>query len=83
MLPERSGPNGSALADRLLDAVTLASTPTGPQDLVVSLMLPLALLAALARTGLEVLCLGAPSDDLEIGRGGTMLRLLRELSTAA
>jgi LmbE family N-acetylglucosaminyl deacetylase len=28
--------------------------------------------------GLEILCLGAHSDDLEIGCGGTMLRLLRE-----
>lgn len=29
--------------------------------------------------GYEVLCLGAHSDDLEIGCGGTVLRLLREL----
>jgi LmbE family N-acetylglucosaminyl deacetylase len=41
-------------------------------------MLPLAPLLTSAR-GLEVLCLGAHSDDLEIGCGGTMLRLLREL----
>jgi len=31
------------------------------------------------RGGYEVLCLGAHSDDLEIGCAGTMLRLLREL----
>jgi LmbE family N-acetylglucosaminyl deacetylase len=31
------------------------------------------------RGGYEVLCLGAHSDDLEIGCGGTMLRLLHEL----
>jgi LmbE family N-acetylglucosaminyl deacetylase len=29
--------------------------------------------------GLELLCLGAHSDDLELGCGGTILRLLREL----
>ena len=29
--------------------------------------------------GYELLCLGAHSDDLEIGCGGTVLRLLREL----
>lgn len=29
-------------------------------------------------SGLEVLCLGAHSDDLEIGCGGTLLRLLKE-----
>ena len=31
------------------------------------------------RGGYEIICLGAHSDDLEIGCGGTMLRLLREL----
>lgn len=30
-------------------------------------------------SGLEVLCIGAHSDDIEIGCGGTMLRLLDEL----
>ena len=41
------------------------------------MMLPL---APRPRTGdgYEVLCLGAHSDDLEIGCGGTLLRLLRE-----
>ena len=29
-------------------------------------------------TGIEVLCLGAHSDDLEIGCGGALLRLLKE-----
>jgi len=28
--------------------------------------------------GYELLCLGAHSDDIEIGCGGTVLRLLRE-----
>ena len=32
--------------------------------------------------GLELLCLGAHSDDLEIGCGGTVLRLLREGAVA-
>lgn len=32
------------------------------------------------RTGLELLCLGAHSDDLELGCGGTVDRLLGELS---
>jgi LmbE family N-acetylglucosaminyl deacetylase len=31
------------------------------------------------RGGYELLCLGAHSDDIEIGCGGTMLRLLKEL----
>jgi LmbE family N-acetylglucosaminyl deacetylase len=31
------------------------------------------------RGGYDILCLGAHSDDLEIGCSGTMLRLLREL----
>jgi LmbE family N-acetylglucosaminyl deacetylase len=41
-------------------------------------MLTLAELAA-PGAGLEVLCLGAHSDDLEIGCSGTVLRLLHEL----
>ncbi len=41
-------------------------------------MLPLAPRSP-AGGGYEVLCLGAHSDDLEIGCGGTMMRLLREL----
>jgi LmbE family N-acetylglucosaminyl deacetylase len=32
--------------------------------------------------GYEVLCLGAHSDDIEIGCGGTMLRLLRDFPVA-
>lgn len=32
--------------------------------------------------GYELLCVGAHSDDLEIGCGGTVLRLLRELPVA-
>jgi LmbE family N-acetylglucosaminyl deacetylase len=32
------------------------------------------------RTGLEVLCIGAHSDDLELGCGGTILRLLDEFA---
>jgi LmbE family N-acetylglucosaminyl deacetylase len=43
------------------------------------MMLPFARLAPGSGPGLEVLCLGAHSDDLEIGCGGTMLRLLHEL----
>jgi LmbE family N-acetylglucosaminyl deacetylase len=39
-------------------------------------MLPLGLGAA--GTPLQLLCLGAHSDDIEIGCGGTLLRLLRE-----
>jgi LmbE family N-acetylglucosaminyl deacetylase len=31
------------------------------------------------RTGYEFLCLGAHSDDIEIGCGGTLIRMLREL----
>lgn len=42
------------------------------------MMLPLAPRPAV-RGGYEVLCLGAHSDDLEIGCAGTMMRLLREL----
>jgi LmbE family N-acetylglucosaminyl deacetylase len=34
------------------------------------------------RGGYELLCLGAHSDDLEIGCGGTLLRLLAELRVA-
>ena len=40
-----------------------------------SMMLPV---APRSSGGLELLCLGAHSDDLEIGCRGTMLRLLRE-----
>ncbi len=36
--------------------------------------------ALAARSGLEVLCLGAHSDDLELGCGGTIHRLLNEQS---
>jgi LmbE family N-acetylglucosaminyl deacetylase len=39
-------------------------------------MLPIQLGAAAA--GLEVLCIGAHSDDLELGCGGTILRLLAQ-----
>ena len=42
------------------------------------MMLPLAPRRP-GRGGYDILCLGAHSDDLEIGCGGTMLRLLREL----
>jgi LmbE family N-acetylglucosaminyl deacetylase len=45
------------------------------------MMLPLAPRSR-ERGGLEVLCLGAHSDDLEIGCSGTMLRLLREQPVA-
>jgi LmbE family N-acetylglucosaminyl deacetylase len=45
------------------------------------MMLPLAPRPR-GRGGLEVLCLGAHSDDLEIGCSGTMLRLLHEHSVA-
>jgi LmbE family N-acetylglucosaminyl deacetylase len=41
------------------------------------MMLPVTL-SAPEGAGYELLCLGAHSDDLEIGCGGTMLRLLRE-----
>jgi LmbE family N-acetylglucosaminyl deacetylase len=34
------------------------------------------------RDGYEVLCLGAHSDDIEIGCGGTLLRILREWPVA-
>jgi LmbE family N-acetylglucosaminyl deacetylase len=40
-------------------------------------MLPL-VLAPPPRGGYELLCLGPHSDDIEIGCGGTLLRLLRE-----
>ena len=33
-----------------------------------------------AKSGRKVLCLGAHSDDIEIGCGGTMLRLLSHYS---
>jgi LmbE family N-acetylglucosaminyl deacetylase len=42
-------------------------------------MLPLALRRP-ESGGYELLCLGAHSDDLEIGCGGTVMRLLKELS---
>ena len=41
-------------------------------------MLPL-MLRPPSEGGYDVLCLGAHSDDLEIGCGGTMIRLLQEL----
>lgn len=41
------------------------------------MMLPLAPLRA-GQSGYELLCLGAHSDDIEIGCGGTVYRLLRE-----
>lgn len=44
-------------------------------------MLPLSLGRA-PRRGYELLCLGAHSDDLEIGCGGTVLRLLAALPVA-
>jgi LmbE family N-acetylglucosaminyl deacetylase len=45
------------------------------------MMLPLAPYPP-AAGGYELLCLGAHSDDIEIGCGGTVLRLLRELPVA-
>jgi LmbE family N-acetylglucosaminyl deacetylase len=45
------------------------------------MMLPLTPVAPDAG-GYEILCLGAHSDDLEIGCGGTVLRLLAELPVA-
>jgi LmbE family N-acetylglucosaminyl deacetylase len=42
------------------------------------MILPLTLGQAGTRTPLKILCLGAHSDDLEIGCGGTILRLLDE-----
>lgn len=44
-------------------------------------MLPL-LLGKPRRGGLDLLCLGAHSDDLEVGCGGTVMRLLREVEIA-
>jgi len=44
-------------------------------------MLPL-ILGRPPRGGYEVLCVGAHSDDLEIGCSGTVLRLLREVPVA-
>ena len=41
------------------------------------MMLPVALGAGPAAP-LRILCLGAHSDDIEIGSGGTILRLLAE-----
>jgi LmbE family N-acetylglucosaminyl deacetylase len=38
-------------------------------------MIPLSLDEAAARGGLKILCLGSHSDDIEIGCGGTILRL--------
>jgi LmbE family N-acetylglucosaminyl deacetylase len=40
-------------------------------------------LDAWKRTGISILCLGAHSDDIEIGCGGSILRLLREIPGAA
>jgi LmbE family N-acetylglucosaminyl deacetylase len=45
------------------------------------MMLPLTL-GAPGTSGYELLCLGAHSDDIEIGCGGTLFRLLRELPIA-
>jgi LmbE family N-acetylglucosaminyl deacetylase len=39
-------------------------------------------LGAPAHGGYEILCIGAHSDDIEIGCGGTLFRLLRELPVA-
>jgi LmbE family N-acetylglucosaminyl deacetylase len=44
-------------------------------------MLPLSL-GPPPRKGLELLCVGAHADDIEIGCGGTLLRLLAELPVA-
>jgi LmbE family N-acetylglucosaminyl deacetylase len=46
------------------------------------MMLPLSL-GSTPERGYELLCLGAHSDDLEIGCGGTVLRLLHELRVTA
>jgi LmbE family N-acetylglucosaminyl deacetylase len=43
------------------------------------MMLPLAPAIREGCAGLELLCIGAHSDDLEVGCSGTVLRLLREL----
>jgi len=45
------------------------------------MMLPL-MPAGVGRDGLDLLCVGAHSDDLEIGCAGTILRLRRELPLA-
>jgi LmbE family N-acetylglucosaminyl deacetylase len=45
------------------------------------MMLPLA--PAARADGYELLCIGAHSDDIEIGCGGTILRLLKEMPVAS
>ena len=45
-------------------------------------MTPLSL-EAWKKDGLRLLCLGAHSDDIEIGSGGTVLRLLEEVPGAS
>ena len=41
-------------------------------------MIQLSLDGAAARGGLKILCLGSHSDDIEIGCGGTILRLAEQ-----
>jgi LmbE family N-acetylglucosaminyl deacetylase len=45
-------------------------------------MMPLTLTSR-SKSGHELLCVGAHSDDIEIGCGGTIMRLLRELRVGA
>ncbi|WP_400191538.1 PIG-L deacetylase family protein [Hymenobacter sp. B81] len=46
-------------------------------------MLKLGLIPQAGSAGLRILCLGAHADDIEIGAGGTLLRLLAEQPVAA